>query len=87
MLIKNVVTKVGRFYFIKPGLQLQLNTFQSSVIFFYSHISLIIISLIPSSIRSVQMWRHLTTPFLDGTGCGTVKGCFMHVHDCISHAG
>lgn len=39
-----------------------VNTFLSSVVFFYSHATLVLISLIPSLFRSFQMWHSLDTP-------------------------
>lgn len=41
-----------------------LNTLFSSVLFFYRHISLLIIALIPSCIRAYQMWNQLQVPML-----------------------
>jgi len=40
-----------------------LNTLVDSITFFYRHVSLLIISLIPASIRLYQMWNELKTPF------------------------
>lgn len=39
-----------------------INTFLSSVVFFYSHAELVLISLIPSLFRSFQMGHNLDTP-------------------------
>ncbi|PWA08416.1 hypothetical protein DCC39_14820 [Pueribacillus theae] len=41
-----------------------LETLLSSIIFFYSHFSLLLVALIPSFIRAYQMWNHLQTPIL-----------------------
>lgn len=40
-----------------------LNTLVDSITFFYRHVSLLIISLIPAGIRLYQMWNELKTPF------------------------
>jgi len=39
-----------------------MGTFTSTVIFFYSNVPLVLISIIPSSFRSYQMLHHLDTP-------------------------
>src|SRR5690606_5940656 len=39
-----------------------IQTFTSSIAFFYRHPSLILLSLVPSSLRFYQMWNHLQTP-------------------------
>jgi hypothetical protein len=44
---------------VREGVGLFLATFA----FFYSHVSLLLLSLIPSSFRAVQMWNDLATPF------------------------
>lgn len=38
-------------------------TLTSSLTFFYGHLSLVALSLVPSSFRAYQMWHHLDTPF------------------------
>lgn len=41
-----------------------MDTLLSSICFFYSHVTLLLISLIPSCIRAFQMWNHLQVPIL-----------------------
>lgn len=40
-----------------------LKTLVDSITFFYRHVSLLIISLVPACIRLYQMWNDLKTPF------------------------
>jgi len=47
--------------FGKSGLQ----TLQTSILFFYSHLSLLMIALIPSFIRAFQMWSHQSPIWLE----------------------
>ena len=49
------------FPLMKPGIA-GIQTFMSSIAFFYRHPSLILLSLVPSSLRFYQMWNHLQTP-------------------------
>ncbi|MFD0868019.1 hypothetical protein [Paenibacillus residui] len=41
-----------------------LHTLFSSVLFFYRHLSLLILALIPSCIRAYQMWNQLQVPMV-----------------------
>lgn len=43
-----------------------IETFLTSIVFFYSHLTLILVSLIPSLIRSFQMWNADTPFWLEG---------------------
>ncbi len=43
-----------------------LNTLLSSIQFFYRHLSLVFLSLIPSSLRAYQMWNPANAPFWIG---------------------
>jgi len=40
-----------------------LKTFAYTILFFYSHPSLVLVSLVPSSLRAFQMSQHLATPW------------------------
>jgi hypothetical protein len=49
---------------IVPAVKQGLKTLFSSITFFYSHLILVVLSLIPSTFRAIQMWHELNTPVI-----------------------